>query len=97
MPGKGAKERRHAKVMNAKRKKRDANRARYAVMRDQGVNTKSKRHTLGVRRGKKSLTRHRHLMSFCGNHGCKKCYERKTNFQRANPSLVDKRVHARNG
>lgn len=76
MAGKARKSREREARKKIKKARREANQARYATMRDQGVNTKSKRSTLRSRRTRNSPWKHQHRIPFCGNTGCKKCFPR---------------------
>ena len=73
--GKGAKTRAKEKARKAKRARKDAQQLKYQSFRDQGQNQKSKRFTLNSKRRKNnSATKHQHLISNCGNPGCKQCF-----------------------
>lgn len=59
--------------LKKKRALRAANRAKYAMWKAAGENSKS---TRAVRKGKKkrSPNKHKHLIAHCGNPACKKCF-----------------------
>lgn len=98
MAGKARKSREREIRKKAKKAKREMNQARYAAMRDQGQNSKSKRFTLRNRRNRASHNKHQHIIPFCGNHGCKKCYPRKDREHVAVRKQSDAMVKAiRNG
>lgn len=58
-----------------KKARKETNRARYAALRDQGINSKSKRSILRSRR-MRTHNKHLHEIAMCGNIGCKKCFPR---------------------
>lgn len=59
-----------------KARRKESQRLKYQSMRDQGINSKSKRFLLRSKRGRKSLSKHMHLVANCGNPGCKNCFPR---------------------
>lgn len=61
------------KNMQAKRAKKDANRAMYQERARQGVNSKSKR-SVKRGKGKNTSTKGKHEILNCGNPACSKCY-----------------------
>jgi hypothetical protein len=56
--------------------KKAAQTAKYQAWRDAGTNQKSKRNVLRGKRHRKSNTKHMHLVSNCGNAGCRRCSPR---------------------
>jgi hypothetical protein len=57
---------------HAKRSRKEANRARYAAMRDAGQNRKKKS---GDESGRATIRLKRHANGACGNIGCVRCSE----------------------
>ena len=68
---KAAKKRSHDKKMRAKRAMKTARRTAYAALR--GISKKSKK-LRGRNKVGKFTNKHRHLITFCGNPGCKRCF-----------------------
>lgn len=76
MAGKARKQRERDLRKKAKQARRERNQALYESRKLSGTNSKSKRHVLSNRRGKKSHGKHTHVVANCGNPGCKDCFTR---------------------
>lgn len=76
MAGIARKQRERDNKRRAKKARRDANQLHFQQLRDQGRNKKSKRFILNSRQSA-IHGKHKHEISNCGNHGCKKCTPRK--------------------
>lgn len=70
--GKGSRNRRKQKRLQAKRARKAANRAEYESRKFAGINNKSKRSLLAAKK-KKLRPKFKHAVANCGNIGCKKC------------------------
>lgn len=70
---KTSKTKRHKERMAKKRALKATRRAQYAAWRDQGINKKSKRYALRVKRAATLRPIPKHRFGSCGNIGCQRC------------------------